>query len=106
MIQLNRMDEDRTFSLNLTFTMKQNMFEESIPPSKEKLLRYFDAQTIQSLIRKGLKRNDIRVFTYNAEVSDIHEYNRLERQMGAYQMMEYRITLKVETVINYGGNNE
>jgi len=86
--------------------MKQNMFEESIPPSKEKLLRYFDAQTIQSLIRKGLKRNDIRVFTYNAEVSDIHEYNRLERQMGAYQMMEYRITLKVETVINYGGNNE
>ena len=106
MIKLNRIDEDRTFSLNLTFTMKQNMFEESIPPSNEKLLRYFDAQTIQSLIRKGLKRNDIRVFTYSAEVSDIHEYNRLERQKGAYQMMEYRITLKVETVINYGGNND
>lgn len=78
------------------------MFEDSIPPSNEKLLHYFDAQTIQSIIRKGLQRNDIRVFTYSAEILKIHEYNRLEKQRGAYQMMEYRITLKVETVINYG----
>jgi len=103
MIQINSMLEDRTFSLNLTFTIKQNLFEDSIPLSNEKLLHYIDAPTIQSLIRKGLKRNDIRVFTYSAEVMDIHEYNRLERKKGAYQMMEYRITLKVETVINYGG---
>ena len=103
MIQLNRMDEDRTFSLNITFRMKRNINEEHVPQSKAKLLSAFDIPTIKSLIKKVLKRNDMQVFIYSAKVLTIHEYKILERVNHRYQMIEYRITLKAETVINYGG---
>ena len=99
MIQLNRIDEDRTFSLNITFKMKINTFEDR----NEQIIRVIDDHSIECLIRKGLQGNDFGVFVYSKKISKIHEQKPLERLYGRYQMMEYRITLKVETVINYGG---
>lgn len=100
MIQLNRIEEDRTFSLNITLRINRNIHEDSNPPGK-KLIEALDAHSIQSLIRRALKRNDIEVFTYYAKIMEIHESKKLERPRGAYQMMEYRITLEARTTINY-----
>jgi len=98
MLQLNRMDEDRTFSLNITFKMKINNFMDR----DEQIIRVIDDHSIESLIRKQLPSKP-QVFLYRKKIGQIHEQKILERQYGRYQMMEYRITLKVETVINYGG---
>jgi len=92
------MDEDRTFSLNITFKMKINNFMDR----DEQIFRVIDDHSIESLIRKQLQSNP-QVFVYSKKISGVNEQKILERQYGRYQMMEYRITLKVETVINYGG---
>lgn len=97
MFQLNRMDEDRTFSLNITFRMKINHYEDL----NQQILQVIDDHSIECLIKKAFQGNH-EVFVYHKKISDIHEQKQLER-LGQYQMMEYRITLKVETVINYGG---
>lgn len=97
MIQLNRMDEDRTFSVNITFKMKINNFMDR----NEQIIRVIDDASIESLIRKQLSSNP-QVFVYSKKIEEIHDQKILERQYGRYQMMEYRITLKVKTVINWG----
>ena len=102
MIQRNRMDEDRTFSLNVTLQVKKNRLEVILPQHHENLiLLTLSDQSIESLIKKGLQRSDLRVFVFDKELIEIHQMKPIERPRGAYQMMEYRITLKVRTTINY-----
>jgi hypothetical protein len=103
MIKLNRMDEDRTFSLNVTLQVKKNRLEVILPQHHEKLiLLTLCDRSIESLIKKGLQRSDLRVFVFDKEVVEIHQMKPVERPRGAYQLMEYRVTLKVQTVINHG----
>ena len=91
------MDEDRTFSLNITFRMKINNFMDR----NKQILQVIDDNLLESLIKKQFPSKP-QVFIYSTKILEIHEQKILERQIGRYQMVEFRITLKVKTVITYG----
>tara|TARA_B100000900_G_scaffold415816_1_gene447328 strand:- start:1554 stop:1856 length:303 start_codon:yes stop_codon:yes gene_type:complete len=97
MIMLARMDEDRTFSLNIFFKMKINNFMDR----NEQIIRVLDDHSIESLIKKQLPSKP-QVFVLRKKIAEIHEQKILGGLYGRLQIMQFRITLKVETVVNYG----
>jgi len=102
MIKLNRMDEDRTFSLNMTFRTKVNIYELSEDYHIKHITRSMIGLSLESLIKEQLPFKP-EVFIYCVKVDKIHEVNKVEKLGNITLLMEYRTTLKVETVINYGG---
>ena len=101
-IQLNRMDEDRIFSLNLTLRTLVNIYESSEDYHIKNITRLINQYSLESLIKKQLPSNT-EVFIYGVNVDKIHEVNKIEKVSNISLIMQYRITLKVETVVNYGG---
>ena len=101
-IQLNRMDEDRTFSLNLTLKTKVNIYESSEDYHIKNITRSINQYSLESLIKKQLPSKP-EVFIYRVNVEKIHEVKKIEKISNISLIMQYRITLKVETVVNYGG---
>ena len=98
-MEVIHLDEDRIFSLNIA-----GQFISYNEDSWKELSNEIDDEWLEKQIKTIIKRQDISLFVYYKEIVKTHDWKKIGAgDFGEYQIIKYRVTLKVQTVISHGG---
>jgi hypothetical protein len=96
-MEVVHLDEDRIFSLNIA-----GKFLSTKEDRENELLMEITDDWLEKQIQTIIKHQNISIFVYHKELVKIHQWENLSsKRMGHCQLIEYRITLKVQTVITW-----
>jgi len=96
-MEVIHLDEDRIFSLNIS-----GKFTSTKEDRQNELLMEITDDWLEKQIQTIIKHQNIIIFVYHKEIVKIHQWENLfSKRMGRSQLIKYRITLKVQTVITW-----